>query len=280
MTSPLVTPEWLAKRLGDPKLKVIDGSWHMSAESRDAAAEYREVRIPGAVHFDIDAISDHTSALPHMLPTPQAFAEAVGALGIGDEDQIVVYDSRGLFSAPRVWWMFRVMGRHGVMVLDGGLPRWLAEGRPVEKGEPLTPEPRTFSTSLRHGLVVDADAVLRLAESREAQILDARAADRFRGEAPEPRAGLRSGHIPGSNNLPWATLVKDGALLPAEELARRFAETSVNIDRPVVTTCGSGVSAATLALALAVLGRWDVPVYDGSWSEWGADEGMPVATGA
>jgi thiosulfate/3-mercaptopyruvate sulfurtransferase len=278
LNRPLVSTDWLEANLD--RVRVVDGSWHMPADGRDAAAEFLAARIPGAVHFDIEAISDRTSPLPHMLPSPEDFAAAVGALGVASTDSIVVYDSRGLFSAARVWWMFRVMGHDDVAVLDGGLPRWVAEGRAVESGPAEAPEPRVFVPRFRPDLVRDADQVLRVAESREALILDARAADRFSGAAPEPRPGLRSGHIPGSNNLPWPTLLSEGALLPASELAKRFAEAGVDIDRPLVTTCGSGVSAATLSLALAVLGRWDVPVYDGSWSEWGGDESFPVATGA
>jgi thiosulfate/3-mercaptopyruvate sulfurtransferase len=274
---PLVSTEWLAANLD--RVRVVDGSWHMPADNRDAATEFLAARIPGAVHFDLEAISDHTSPLPHMLPSPEDFAAAVGALGIGSNDSIVVYDSRGLFSAARVWWMFRAMGHEDVAVLDGGLPRWVAEGRAIESGPAPAPTPRPFTARFRPDLVRDADQVLRVAESRAALILDARAADRFRGEAPEPRPGLRSGHIPGSNNLPWPGLLREGALLPAQDLAQRFADAGVDIDRPLVTTCGSGVSAATLSLALAVLDRWDVPVYDGSWSEWGADEAFPVATG-
>jgi thiosulfate/3-mercaptopyruvate sulfurtransferase len=278
MNHPLVSTDWLADN--QDRVRVVDGSWHMPSDGRDAAAEFFAARIPGAVHFDLEAISDHDSPLPHMLPSPEAFAAAVGALGVASTDSIVVYDSRGLFSAARVWWMFRVMGHDDVAVLDGGLPRWVAEGRPVESGPPPEPRARPFAADFRPGLVRDADAVLRVAESREALIVDARAADRFRGEAPEPRAGLRSGHIPGSSNVPWPSLLDEGALLPPDKLATRFADAGVDIDRPLVTSCGSGVSAATLALALAVLGRWDVPVYDGSWTEWGGDESFPVATGA
>lgn len=278
MNRPLVSTDWLAANLNH--VRVVDGSWHMPSDGRDAAAEFYAARIPGAVHFDLEAISDHANPLPHMLPSPEDFAAAVGALGIASSDSIVIYDSRGLFSAARVWWMFRVMGHDDIAVLDGGLPRWVAEGRAVESGVPPEAMPRTFIAHFRSELVRNADAVLRVAESREALIVDARAADRFRGEAPEPRAGLRSGHIPGSNNLPWPTLLSEGSLRSPDEVAARFADAGVDIDRPLVTTCGSGVSAATLALALAVLGRWDVPVYDGSWTEWGGDESFPLATGA
>lgn len=277
MNRPLVSTEWLAENLD--RVRVVDGSWHMPSDDRDAAAEFLAARIPGAVHFDLEAISDHDNPLPHMLPSPEAFAAAVGALGIASADSIVVYDSRGLFSAARVWWMFRVMGHEDVAVLDGGLPRWVAEGRAVESGPAEKPAPRAFVSDFRPDLVRDADQVLRLAEGRAVQILDARAADRFQGQAPEPRPGLRSGHIPGSLNLPWPALLADGALLPPDALRTRFAEAGVDTGRPVLTTCGSGVSAATLSLALAALGRWDVPVYDGSWSEWGGDEGFPVVTG-
>ena len=277
MNRPLVTTEWLAAN--QRRVRVVDGSWHMPSDGRDGAAEFLAARIPGAVHFDIEAISDHESPLPHMLPSPEDFAAAVGALGVASTDSIVVYDSRGLFSAARVWWMFRVMGHEDVAVLDGGLPRWVAEGRPIESGPAEAPAPRVFVPHFRPDLVRDADQVLRVAESRQALILDARAATRFRGEAAEPRAGLRSGHMPGALNLPFPeVLAPDGGLKDRDGLRAAFAESGISLDRPVVTTCGSGVTAAILSLALAELGH-DSRLYDGSWAEWGGSGGGNVVTG-
>lgn len=279
MTSPLVSTAWLADRLGDPNLRILDASWHMPADNRDVAAEYRAAHIPGAIPFDIDAVSDQASALPHMLPSPAEFAAAVGGMGISDGDRVVVYDAAGLFSAPRVWWMFRAMGFDTVFVLDGGLPRWVAEGRQVETGAPAERTRSPFTATMRPDLLREANQVLETCETVSAQIVDARSAVRFRGEAPEPRTGLRSGHIPGSLNLPWSQLVADGALLPPAQLAERFAAAGIDIKAPIVTTCGSGVTAAILALGLAVLGREDIPVYDGSWSEWGGDSNLPIERG-
>ena len=272
----LVTTDWLARELGRPDLRVVDGSWHMPQLKRDARAEFVAAHLPDAVFFDIDAIADHATSLPHMLPRPQAFADAVGALGIGDGDRVVVYDSRGVVSAARVWWTFRAFGHDGVAVLDGGLPKWNAEGRPLDTGTPA-PAPRVFRARSRQALVRDLDAVRANLKTQREQVLDARSAGRFHGTEPEPRAGLRPGHIPGSLNLPYDALYRpDGTLLPPDELRRAFTASGLDPAKPVVTSCGSGVTAAVLALALHRLGRDDVAVYDGSWSEWGARDDTPV----
>lgn len=272
----LVTTEWLAKHLGEADLRVVDGSWHMPQLGRDARAEHAAAHIPGAVFFDIDAIADRSSSLPHMLPDAEAFAAAVGALGIGRGDRVVVYDVRGVVSAARVWWTFRVFGHDAVAVLDGGLRKWRAEGRPVESGTP-TPTARPFAARLRPELVRDLGAMRANLTSRSAQVLDARSAGRFAGTEPEPRAGLRGGHIPGSLSLPYETLYRaNGTLKAPDELGAAFRAAGVDLGRPVVTTCGSGVTASVLALALYLVGRPDVAVYDGSWSEWGGRSDTPI----
>ena len=272
----LVTTEWLAKHLGAADLRVVDGSWHMPQLKRDARAEFVAAHIPGAVFFDIDAIADHTTDLPHMLPDPATFGRAVGALGIGNGDRVVVYDVRGVVSAARVWWTFRAFGHDAVAVLDGGLRKWRAEGRPVESGVPA-PTARTFTAALRPELVRGLDAMRANLASRVAQVLDARSAGRFAGTEPEPRPGLRGGHIPGSLNLPYDSLYReDGTLKSSDELRAALETAGVDLARPVVTTCGSGVTASVLALALFLVGRPDVAVYDGSWSEWGGRPDTPI----
>ena len=279
MSGPLVSTDWLAEHLGDPNLVVLDGSWHMPADGRDAKAEYATAHIPGAVFFDIDGISDHSSPLPHMLPTPQAFATAVRRLGVDDGSTVVVYDSVGVFSAPRVWWSFRAMGHDKVFVLDGGLKKWLAEGHPVEAGW-REAEHGEFKAHPAPDLIADLDAVRAALGGKQVQVVDARSAIRFRGDAPEPRAGLRAGHMPGALNVPWSGLIaSDGTLAAPAQLMTAFESAGVDPGEAIITTCGSGISASILALALARLGREDVAVYDGSWSEWGARGDTPVATG-
>jgi len=274
----VVTTEWLAGQLGAPDLRVVDGTWHMPQLERDACAEFETAHIPGAVFFDIDAIADHRTGLPHMLPGAAEFAAAAGALGIGGGDRVVVYDVRGVVSAARVWWTFRAFGHDAVAVVDGGLKKWRTEARPVESGAPK-PAPRHFQARLRPELVRDLDAMRANLGSRAAQVLDARSAGRFAGTEPEPRPGLRGGHIPGSLNLPYETLYRpEGTLRSPDELRGAVQASGVDLGRPIVTTCGSGVTASVLALALHLLGRPDVAVYDGSWSEWGGRADTPIET--
>ncbi len=278
-TGPLVSVDWLAQRLGDPDLRVVDATWYMPAEQRPGLEEFRQGHIPGAVFFDIDLISDRDTDLPHMLPPQAAFAAAASQLGLGPSHQIVVYDGQGIFSSPRVWWTLRVMGFDKVAVLDGGLKAWRAAGQPVETGDPA-PTPVESAARLRPHLVRSLDDVRQALDDPELQIVDARPSGRFLGEVPEPRPGLRGGHMPGACNLPWsAVIAPDGTLRAPDELRGAFAVAGVNLERPVITTCGSGVSAAVLALALARLGVDQVPIYDGSWSEWGGHPDTPVVVG-
>jgi thiosulfate/3-mercaptopyruvate sulfurtransferase len=257
---------------------VVDGSWHLAVTGRNARREYEAAHIPGAVFFDIDAIADVSNPLPHMLPTPENFAAAVGALGIDDVQEIVIYDVLGLYAAPRVWWTFRAMGARDVVLLEGGLPRWLAEGRPVD-AVPVTRPTRTFQARFAEGSVFNLAQVRDGLDSQSIQLVDARPAARFWGDAPEPRPWVKSGRIPGSVNLPLTALLEDGRLKQPAELRQAFVDAGVDLQKPIVTSCGSGVNAATLNLALDVLGVRDVGLYDGSWTEWGGRDDLPIAVG-
>jgi thiosulfate/3-mercaptopyruvate sulfurtransferase len=274
----LVTPQWLAGKLGQSDVRVVDGSFYLPAMKRDPATEYAAAHIPGAVRFDVDEISDKSSPLPHMLPSPDEFAAAVGKLGIADTDTIVVYDGAGLFAAPRVWWTFRLFGAKNVFILEGGLPRWKAEGFPLEAGG-VNPSPKKFTATEPAKIVATLDNVRAAVADGSRQVVDARPADRFRGDAPEPRQGVRSGHIPGSFNVPSSAMQENGRLASPDKLKAAFAAGGVDIDRPIITSCGSGVSAAITWLALDSLGRTPAALYDGSWSEWGSRTDMPAATG-
>ncbi|MGY6632392.1 MAG: 3-mercaptopyruvate sulfurtransferase [Alkalilacustris sp.] len=275
----LVSTAWLGAHLDDPDLRIIDASYYLPDMGRDARAEYMAQHIPGARFFDIDEISDSRSELPHMAPPPEKFISRMRAMGIGDGHQVVVYDGMGLFSAARVWWTFRLMGKSDVAVLDGGLPKWLSEGRPVEDMPPVLRD-RHITVSRQSGLVRDVTQVAAAAKLGDHEILDARAPDRFRGEAPEPRAGLRAGHIPGSRNVHYRTLLNDdGTMKDLDGLRAAFAEAGADLGKPVISTCGSGVTACILDLALERLGHRRHAVYDGSWSEWGMYSDLKVARG-
>jgi thiosulfate/3-mercaptopyruvate sulfurtransferase len=278
---PLVSTAWVAERLGRPGLRVLDASWYLPGTGRAAADEYAAGHIPGALFFDLDATSDQASPLPHMLPDAPAFARAMSALGLDDGDDLVVYDGSGTnISAARAWWTFRVFGHPRVAVLDGGLSKWRREGRSLEARVVKLP-PGRFTASLEHAAVRDLAAMRALAVRPAEQIVDMRSSGRFAGTEPEPRAGLRGGHVPGSRNLPYYELVaSDGTVLPPDALRRRVEAAGIDLSRPVVAMCGSGTSACTLILALHLLGHDRGALYDGSWTEWGGREDTPVATGA
>ena len=281
MTEPaLVTTEWLAERLGAPRLRVLDASFYMPAEAQDAHAVYRTAHIPGARFFDIEQVADLETDLPHMMPTAGRFARMVSALGISNSDQVVIYDQKGIFSAPRAWWMFRVFGQKRVAVLDGGLPVWKQENRPLESGDPAPATPGSFTPDFNATRIRGLGDMRRNLETKAELVLDARAAGRFDGTAPEPRPGLPSGHIPGAVSLPMSELLAGGQkMLPPDALRARFASAGVDGTRPVVTSCGTGVSAAVLTLGMHLAGLPEGALYDGSWTEWGARADTPKATG-
>ncbi len=282
MNDPLVTPAWLSQHLDSPDIRVIDATWFMPTDPRDAKALYAERRIPGAIFFDIDEVADTDSDLPHMLPSPEKFASRMRKAGVGDGARIVVYDNHGLMSAARVWWTFRVYGHEDVSVLDGGFPAWERAGYEIEDGPPRSRMERHYTARVRHDLVRNlADMQRAISGGNRTPILDARAAPRFRGEAAEPRAGLRSGHMPGALNVPFQSLLCDnGTMKDADELKQIFDDAGLTFNAAPICSCGSGITAAVIALALARTGRWDAAVYDGSWTEWGGHGDTPVVTGA
>ncbi len=273
----MVSTQWLASALGRPGLRVLDGSWYLPGSGRDASSEYAAGHIPGAVFFDLDSSSDPNTTLPHMMPSEQAFALRMGALGLRDSDDLVVYDGSGTnLSAPRVWWMFRTFGHERVAVLDGGLGKWCREKRPIEQGV-ITLPPGQFTARLDTSAIRDLSAVRSNLRSGQEQLVDTRSAGRFAGTEPEPRRGLRSGHVPGSLNLPFTELVRaDGTMLGSEQLRSRVVRAGVDLARPVVATCGSGTSACALVLGLHLLGHVQTALYDGAWAEWGSRADTPI----
>jgi len=277
---PLVSTDWLAAHLDDPHVKVVDATFKMPGVLPLPVDDYLAAHIPGAVFFDVDAVSDHASSLPHMFPDAEGFAKSVGALGIGNADTVVIYDAGGWVAGPRAWWMFLAFGHRNVRILDGGLQKWRAEGRPVESGA-ASPQPAGYAATFDPAFVRSKTQVLANLDSGAEQLIDARQTPRFEGSVPEPRPGLRAGHIPGSRSLPYAGLfdAATGTMKPLDELRQAFADAGLDLKRPVVTTCGSGVSAAVLTLALYRLGVRGSALYDGSWSEWGLEGETPVATG-
>ncbi len=275
----LVSTDWLAAHLKDPDLRILDASWFLPQMERDAKATYDAKHIPGARFFDIDDIADNRSDLPHMAPPPEKFISRMRAMGVGDGHQVVIYDQHSVFSAPRVWWTFRLMGKTDVAVLDGGLPKWEAEGRPLEDMPPMVRD-RHMTVQRHPGLVKDVTQVAHASKLGDHEIIDARSNERFLGSAAEPRPGLRSGHIPGSHNLPFGELLTpEGTFKSPEEIKALFEAAGVDLSKPAITTCGSGVSAAILSLALELIGKSDWSLYDGSWSEWGMYNDLKVATG-
>ncbi len=275
----LVSTDWLAAHLRDPDLRILDASWYLPDAGRDPKAEYAAGHIPGARFFDIDEIAEHRSALPHMAPPSEKFISRLRAMGVGDGHQVVVYDGAGILSAPRVWWTFRLMGKTDVAVLDGGLPKWRAEGREIEDMEPIIRD-RHMTVQRQAGLVKDVTQVAAASKLGDWEIVDARSAARFRGEAPEPRPGLRGGHIPGAKNVPYqGLLTPEGTLLPPDALRAAFEAAGVDLKKPVISSCGSGITACVLDLALERIGHRAHAVYDGSWAEWGMYGDLKVAKG-
>ena len=276
----IVETDWLQSHLSSPDLIVLDGSWHLPTAKRDPKAEYLAEHIPGALFFDIDDLSDEKSSLPHMLPSTVKFSSRMKKMGIGDGARIVVYDTSGIFSAARVWWTFRAMGHQDVAVLNGGLKKWKAEGRPLEDMAPVARSARHYTPQQNSDMVRDMADMKAIVADKSVQIADARPAGRFEGRDPEPRPGLRLGHMPGARNIPQGSVINaDGTLKSVSELREIFKAAGIDPTKPVVTTCGSGVTAATLVLALNLLGQPNAGLYDGAWSEWGQDNGLPVATG-
>jgi len=278
MSQPFVSTSWLQEHLNDPNLVVVDGSWYLPTQNRDPKAEFIAGHIPGAVQFDIDAIADKSTALPHMLPDEKQFAKAAGALGLSADKTIVVYDGAGLFAAPRVWWTLSVFGAKDVRILDGGLPAWKREGHPMKTGD-THPTPAKFEARFDGERVRDFDAVASILTDDSACVVDARSAGRFAGTAPEPRPGLLSGHMPGARNLPFDRLLgADGRIAEPHAIRKAFADAGVDLDLPIVTTCGSGVTAAILVFGLALIGKKDVALYDGSWTDWAQRDDAPIVT--
>jgi len=280
MSDDVVSTDWLERHLGTPDIAIVDASWYLPAAGRNARAEFQEARIPGAQFFDIDETADTASPLPHMLPSPEKFSSRMRKLGVGDGKKVICYDGAGLFSAARAWWMFKVFGHVEAAILDGGLPKWRAEGRPLEDGPPARPQERHFTARFQSMMVRDMKEVSEALKSGAAQLADARSPARFQAKEHETRPGVRSGHMPGAHNIHYATLLKsDGTLKSAADIASVFAAAGVDVSKPVITSCGSGVSAAILTLGLTLIGARRHALYDGSWAEWGGNPDTPVVTG-